>query len=121
MKRHVCIIDDDDDVRDVLSYALEEEGFRVSSYTNPEEALEELDEKENLPGFIVADYYMPRMDGVTFINKLRAEYAETLGKIPCALSSANGTFDKEIPKGVIEIKKPMDLDVFLDLVRDHCI
>lgn len=119
MKRHVCIIDDDDDVRDVMSYALEEEGFEVSAYTNPKEALEEIEELRP-PGFIIADFLMPRMDGVTFIRKLRDEYADTLGKIPCALSSANGKIE-DLPPGVIEMTKPLDLDVLLDVVRDNCL
>lgn len=120
MKRHVCIVDDDDDVRDILAWALEDDGFHVSAFCNPEEALEELD-SENPPGFIISDYIMPKMDGVTFINKLRKDFSDTLGKVPCAINSANGELEEKLPPGVLELRKPMDLDLFLDVVRDNCL
>lgn len=121
MKRRVCIIDDDIDVRDVLTYALEEDGFEVMQFGNPEEALTNFEETEEKPGFILLDYNMPKMNGVSFINKVREEHAETLGKIPCALSTADGRIDEVLPDGVLELKKPMDLDHLLDLVRDNCL
>ncbi len=121
MKRTVCIIDDDEDVRDVVTYALEDDGFEVIPYANPEEALEGLEESSMIPGFFLLDYLMPKMDGLEFIKKIRSDYSETLGKIPVALSSANGKLGLEIPAGVLELQKPMDLDVLLDLVRDNCL
>ncbi|MES2525901.1 MAG: response regulator [Bdellovibrionota bacterium] len=120
MKRVVCIIDDDEDVRDVVTYALEDDGFEVMPFANPEEALTELKDMDQLPGFFLLDYLMPRMDGLAFIKKIRSDYHDTLGKIPMALSSANGKIN-DLPTGVMELQKPMDLDVLLDLVRDHCL
>jgi DNA-binding NtrC family response regulator len=121
MKRRVCIIDDDVDVRDVLAYALEEDGFEVMQFENPEEALENFEVIDEKPGFILLDYYMPRMNGVNFIKKIREEHPDTLGRIPCAVSSADGSVSEKLPDGVLELQKPMDLDHLLDLVRDHCL
>jgi CheY-like chemotaxis protein len=64
---------------------------------------------------------MPKMNGLSFIRKLRSEYQDTLGKIPCALSTATDRLAEEIPDDVMELKKPMDLDHLLDLVRDNCL
>jgi CheY-like chemotaxis protein len=121
MKRKVCVIDDDDDVRDVVTYALEEDGFEVWPFENPELALESFKESQQYPGFFLLDYYMPKMTGLSFIKKLRSEYQDTLGKIPCALSTANDNLKEQIPDDVLELKKPMDIDHLLDLVRDHCL
>ncbi len=120
MKRRVCIIDDDEDVRDVVTYALEDDGFEVMPFENPEDAIEEISESGAYPGFFLLDYYMPKMNGAEFIEKIRSDYKETLGKIPCALSSANGKIEN-LPSGILEIPKPMDLDHLLDLVRDNCL
>ncbi len=120
MRKSVCIIDDDDDVRDVVAYALEDDGFTVMPFSNPEEALESLEISGSLPGFFLLDYHMPRMNGVSFIRKIRSDYIDTLGRIPVALISANGSII-DLPEDVIELQKPMDLDVLLDLVRDHCL
>lgn len=121
MKRRVCIIDDDDDVRDVVAFALEQDGFEVHPFENPEEALASYEESRELPGFFLLDYYMPKMNGISFIHKLRTDYQDTLGKIPCALSTANHELEDKIPSDVMELKKPMDLDQLLDLVRDNCL
>lgn len=120
MKRKVCIIDDDEDVRDVVSYALQEEGYEVMPFENPEEAITEFEDTGDFPGFILLDFNMPKMNGSEFIEKIRRDYKDTLGKIPCALSTANGKVGN-LPKGVLEIPKPMDLDHLLDLVRDNCL
>jgi DNA-binding NtrC family response regulator len=121
MKRRVCIIDDDDDVREVITFALEEDGFEVFPFDNAEDALDTFTETEKPPGFFLLDYLMPKMDGASFIRKIREDHPETLGKVPCALSSANGKIDEDLPSDVLELKKPMDLDQLLDLVRDNCL
>lgn len=120
MKRKVCVIDDDDDVRDVVTYALEDDGYEVMPFENPEDAINSLTESGEIPGFILFDYTMPKMTGPEFIEKIRSEFKDTLGKIPCALSTANGRVH-DLPSDVMEIPKPMDLDHLLDLVRDNCL
>ena len=120
MKRRVCIIDDDEDVRDVVAYALEDDGFEVMPFENPEEAIASFEDSGRYPGFILLDYFMPKMNGADFIIKIRSDYKDTLGKIPCALSTANGRI-ANMPRDVLEIPKPMDLDHLLDMVRDNCL
>lgn len=121
MKRKVCIIDDDDDVREVMTFALEESGFEVWPFENPEEALESMNESKEYPGFFLLDYYMPKMNGINFIKKLRADYQDTLGRIPCALSTATDETPEKIPDDVLELKKPVDLDHLLDIIHSHCL
>ncbi len=121
MKRKVCVIDDDDDVREVVTYALEEDGFEVWPFENPELALESFKESQQYPGFFLLDYYMPKMNGLSFIKILRSDYGDTLGKIPCALSTGADMLKEKLPVDVMELKKPMDLDLLLDLVRDNCL
>lgn len=120
----VFVIDDDDDVREVISFALSDEGFSVICAENGKVALDKLlalNEKD-YPDLIIVDNIMPEMDGVTFIHELKEHFSDTLGKIPVALSSALGTVDPSLEK-FKELKvlyKPMNLEDLLTTVKDAC-
>ncbi len=121
--KQIVVIDDDDDVRDVIVFALENDGFEVSSYENGKEGLEALNDMktESLPGLIIVDYLMPEMDGVTFINLIKTSFPK-LSNIPVAISSAMGAMNSAIIKNndIILLHKPMDLDDLLKVAREHC-
>ncbi len=65
----ILVVDDDPALNEFLSQVLEDEGYRIISANNGEEALA-IAEKE-LPGLITMDLKMPRMDGAEAIKKLR--------------------------------------------------
>ncbi|NIQ57381.1 MAG: response regulator, partial [Gammaproteobacteria bacterium] len=46
-----------------------ETSYRVLTYTSPEAALEELDGRP--VHVVLADFYMPDMDGITFLKEVR--------------------------------------------------
>lgn len=118
------IIDDDADVRDVITFALENDGYTVIPYQNAKEALEKITVTKDtqLPCLIIVDYLMPEMDGATFISKLKSKFPETYGEVPVALTSALGSLDPILKPSekVFHLLKPMDLDDLLALVRRHC-
>lgn len=122
--RPVMIIDDDADVRDVLTFALENDGYQVIPYQNAKEALEKISRTKDtqLPCLIIVDYLMPEMDGATFIKKLHSRFPESYGEVPVALTSALSSLDPVIKPSekVFHLHKPMDLDDLLALVRQHC-
>lgn len=124
MKKAVCIIDDDDDVRDVVAFALENDGFDVLSFENPKLAIKSLLElaPADYPGLIIVDYFMPEMDGVSFINLIQAEHKDSLGRIQIAFSSARDANDTpvELPEGIIHLNKPMELDDLLKVAKNYC-
>jgi len=122
MNRPVCIIDDDDDVREVMSFALEFEGIKTLPFESALMAEEYLSqaEPESYPCLIIVDYMMPEMNGMEFITLLKAKYPETLGKIPVALSTARLSEDTEhLPQWILRLEKPVDLQKFLELTRRH--
>lgn len=119
----IVVIDDDHDVRDVIVFALENDGFEVSSFENGKEGLDALNDmpSDKLPGLIIVDYLMPEMDGVTFINQIKNSFPK-LSKIPVAISSAMGAMNSSIIKDndIILLHKPMDLDDLLKVARNLC-
>lgn len=82
---HVLYVDDDTHLLDVARYFLEESGeIRLDTARLATEAL-------SLPGLgtvdaIVADYEMPKMDGIVFLKKVREAY----GDIPFILFTGKG-------------------------------
>lgn len=122
-KKSIVIIDDDEDVREILVYTLESEGFGTRSFENGQKALDYFNDLSvsEYPGLIIVDYMMPEMDGVTFIHEMRAKHQATLAKIPIALSTAMGSMEEFVlPPGIIQLYKPMELDELIKIVNEYC-
>ncbi len=68
-KKRVLIVDDSEMVRNFHSYILRDAGFEVRTAADGAEAFE-LFLKERFD-LIITDINMPRMDGLTFIRKVR--------------------------------------------------
>ncbi len=69
----VLIVNDSAVVRQRLKSIIESDpGFRVVLASDPYEAVERL--KSSVPGVIVLDVEMPRMDGLTFLRKLMRQH-----------------------------------------------
>src|SRR5690242_2289106 len=67
----VLIIDDESSIVEMMSIVLTDEGYRVATATNGEEALEWL--SSNRPDLILLDLLMPIMDGATFWENLSVQ------------------------------------------------
>ena len=75
MKQTVLIIDDDDMLRKSLTMGLRNEGFNVLNATSAEHATEIL--SRIMPDAIVLDRMMGGMDGLTFLQQIRASGNKT--------------------------------------------
>lgn len=71
--KHVLIVDDEKRIREVVEYALQKDGFRVSSVADGLAALSavELDP----PDLVVLDVMLPGLDGLSVCRKIRAQRA----------------------------------------------
>jgi PAS domain S-box-containing protein len=65
----ILVVDDDPDIRQILTSYLIDSGAQVRTAANGREALEQLE--EGLPDLILLDLIMPVMDGMTFLDALR--------------------------------------------------
>jgi two-component system phosphate regulon response regulator PhoB len=66
----VLLVEDESAQREVLSYNLEAEGFRVAAAENGEEALIMVDEVS--PDLIVLDWMLPNVSGIEVCRRLKA-------------------------------------------------
>lgn len=65
----IALVDDDRNILESVSMALEAEGFRVVTYADGATALSEL--LETPVDLVVLDVKMPRMDGIEVLQRLR--------------------------------------------------
>ncbi|MEO8631721.1 MAG: response regulator [Chloroflexota bacterium] len=109
--KRVLVVDDDASIRELLSTALEEDGYEVVPASNGQDALAVCARWR--PDVIVLDLMMPVMDGWTFAKRLR----ET-DQIPIVvLSAANDLARHAHSIGAADVVgKPFDLDQLLPKV-----
>lgn len=72
-KKTILIVEDDLALRKVLVEKLTDEGFSVLEATDGETGLTQA--SEHHPELILLDIFMPRMDGITMLSKLRSSDA----------------------------------------------
>lgn len=72
MKKHILLVDDEADIRDVLSQALQVKGYRVSSAEAGHEALRMV--KTDPPDLLVSDLQMEDADGLELIEEIKKQY-----------------------------------------------
>jgi CheY-like chemotaxis protein len=111
----VMVVDDDPEILKALVGVLRDESYETMAAMNGVEALHRLRHGPR-PDLIVLDLMMPQMDGIELAERLRAD-AE-LADVPVLLFSANDRVKlhaKELG-ALSHVKKPVDLDLLLDLV-----
>ena len=107
MADKVLVVDDEWEIRDMLSRFLTEEGYEVIVASNGEEAIE-LAEREN-PQVILLDIMMPGIDGIETCKRLKAE--EKTRFIPVIMATALwDTYAEAIEAGAEDfVTKPFNL------------
>lgn len=70
MIAQIAVVDDEENIRETVAFALRREGYDVSVYADGEEAWQALGGR--LPTLAILDIMMPRMDGLELCRKLRA-------------------------------------------------
>jgi CheY-like chemotaxis protein len=113
----VLVVDDDEGVRAVMASALEDDGWMVVTAENGKSALETLATVR--PEAILLDLRMPVMDGLTFAARYR-EFPEP--RAPLILMSATVSQSAVEDSGAVAgLRKPIELNTLLDVVREHAV
>ncbi|MDP8216964.1 MAG: response regulator [Candidatus Kaelpia imicola] len=61
MAKRILVVDDDADIRDVLTILFKSEGFEVEEASNGKEAIDKIHHRP--PDLVITDYVMPEVDG----------------------------------------------------------
>ena len=85
------IVEDEEDIKQLMLEVLEDKGYQVSVAGNGEIALQRIGEE--MPDIIFADVFMPVMDGLDLISRLK-ENPDTSG-IPVVIVTVMNARDTE--------------------------
>jgi CheY-like chemotaxis protein len=107
----VLVVEDETDLREIIQDVLAGEGYQVICAVDGAQALELLSGGLR-PGVVLLDFYMPRLDGWAFLERMRTELA--LGEVPVvAISGSEVTH----PSVAAVLRKPFDITELLDIVQ----
>jgi two-component system phosphate regulon response regulator PhoB len=117
MKRSVLIVEDEEDIRELLSYTLIREGYQVATVSSGEEALTVAEAKP--PDLVILDLMLPGLDGLTVCRKLRANpQTDAVGIIMLTAKGEEGDIITGLNTGANDyITKPFSRNVLLARVR----
>jgi len=113
------IVEDDADLREMMAQLLSLEGFRTATVANGREAIEYLHGADGeKPDVILLDLMMPVMDGWEFRRLQQADPA--VADVPVIVLSALDAARAVSVNAQAFLKKPLDFDRLLQLVREYC-
>ena len=112
----ILIAEDERDIRELISFTLEYEGYDVIVTANGEDALEMVYKER--PDLVLLDVRMPRMDGYEVCRRIVNDI--TIQHIPVAFISAKGQqseIDEGMGAGAVDyLLKPFSRDQLLGMV-----
>ena len=115
----VLVADDEELARELLVFALTNEGYKVSEAEDGLRALEMLNQSPGRYDAILLDKNMPHKDGFDVLRDIKKN--EALAKIPVIIQTGASSAD-EINEGIRAgayhyLTKPFNIDVMLAIVR----
>lgn len=115
------IVEDDQRIRELLAYALSNEGYSALRAQDGWRAIQLLDElilPSNVPCVILLDMMLPRVSGLGVLEHLREQGAKlpvvAMSASPMHLAAAQAAGTNAT------LAKPFDLDDLLKVVAEHC-
>jgi two-component system nitrogen regulation response regulator NtrX len=112
----ILVVDDEQDIRDLVSGVLSDDGYNTRTAASAETALEAFDER--LPSLVLLDVWLrgSSMDGLELLKIMKARDAN----VPVIVFSGHGNIDTAvaaISHGAVDfIEKPFEAEKLLHLV-----
>jgi CheY-like chemotaxis protein len=113
----ILVVDDDPDIREVLTEVLIESGHDVMTAANGLEALVILRAGWG-PCMVLLDLMMPVMDGYVFLQERKSD--PVLAAIPIAVITAGRQVDLDRLDGATLVAKPIRLPTLMSLIEKNC-
>ena len=120
----ILVVDDDPDLVDMVSMALENKGYRVAAAYDGVEAWDRI--KEEKPALMILDVMMPRKDGYKVCDEVKGDpaYQDIKVILLTAVGSAVTSTSYTHKDGMTTLAddycpKPIEMDALMELVEDY--
>ena len=113
----ILVIDDDSNMRKVLSAALEDEGYIVDMAENGREAIRK--SKSNFYNLALIDIRLPDMDGTKLLSELKDTVPKMVKIIVTGYPGLQNAIDAVNRGADAYVVKPFKMDDLLKTVREH--
>jgi DNA-binding NtrC family response regulator len=118
MSQRILVVDDEQIIRESLSFILRKEAYNVEEAANGKEALSK--HESNPFDIIITDIEMPEMKGVELLRQIRQRTPQALVVIVTAFGSVE-TAVQALREGAADyILKPINFDDLLYRVKKLC-
>lgn len=113
----ILIVDDERDIRELISEILIDEGYTTRLAGTSEDAMREVTSQP--PGLLILDIWLKDsdMDGIDILKKVKSDYPE----VPVVIISGHGNIEiavAAIKQGAYDfIEKPFNIDQLLVVIR----
>jgi len=113
--RSVLVVDDEADVRSLLTDLLTEEGYAVRTADTAAKAVAEIEKR--LPDLVMMDVQLPDQDGIALLRQLKKEHSE-LEMIVMTAFGGSSTAIKAMEHGAYDyVTKPFEIDDLLATLK----
>lgn len=120
VKNEVCLIEDDPDLIQLISYSLKSNGLHCNAFSTGKEALDFLNQLDvNQLPLILSDRLLPDMDGLDIFRKLKMRFGKNV-KVIFMTTLSN---EKDVMEGLKEtpldyITKPLNIPILVQKVKN---
>ncbi len=89
--KSILVVDDNEDIRGLLSLVLQKEGYEVLLAADGTEALAKI--AEHTPDLVLLDVMMPGLSGLEVLSSIRENKKKEINEMPVVMITAKSTID----------------------------
>ena len=114
----LLIVDDEYDIVQVLKLDLQQNGFLVNEFTNPEEALQSFKSNAESYCLLLSDVRMPGLSGIQLARKIKETNPDVKVVLMTAFEIRDNEFSKLFPSTQVDgfIQKPVRIRELTDKI-----
>ena len=118
-RKRIMIVDDERDFREMLNLMLRNKGFEIEFAEDGSIFLEKVDDFQ--PDLVILDVMMPGLTTEAILEQMKKKKSKPKIILLTVVRFTPKKLDKllEMDNIVDYIKKPFDIDAFLDSVKKH--
>lgn len=118
MNDHILVIDDTEEITEIISIALQHEGYHVTSFHTGEDALRYLHDEQR-PDVILLDILLPDIDGIDLLYQIK-QIDETIPVIMITAFAEVKSAVKAMKAGASDyVSKPFKLEELKSVIRQN--